>query len=99
MTIDPDATWVATYGVTKEGSTFSYRHEVSMSPMVAVCGETWDVLALRTRGSNTYPGRATGSFIDQCAAAIPEGCRDDYQLWIRADSAGYCVRVLLQNVV
>lgn len=30
-----------------------------------------------------------GSFIDECVAAVPKGCRDDYQLWVRVDSAGY----------
>jgi len=89
LTIDPDATWISTYGVGKEGSAFSYKHEVGMSPLVGVCGETGDVLALRARGGNANPGRAMGSFIDECVAAIPAGCRDDYQLWVRVDSAGY----------
>lgn len=89
LTIDPDATWVPTYGVGKEGSTFSYTHEVSLSPMVGVCGETGDVLALRARGGNANAGRALGSFIDECVAAIPAEVRDDYQLWVRVDSAGY----------
>lgn len=89
LTIDPDATWISTYGPGKEGSAFSYKHEVGMSPLVGVCGETGDVLALRARGGNANPGRALGSFIDECVAAIPAGCRDDYQLWVRVDSAGY----------
>ncbi len=89
LTIDPDATWVSTYGPGKEGSAFSYKHEVGMSPMVGVCGETGDVLALRARGGDANPGRAMGSFIDECVAAIPAGCRGDYQLWVRVDSAGY----------
>lgn len=89
LTIDPDATWISTYGPGKEGSAFSYKHEVGMSPLVGVCGETGDVLALRARGGNANPGRAMGSFIDECVAAIPAGCRDDYQLWVRVDSAGY----------
>lgn len=89
LTIDPDATWISTYGPNKEGSAFSYKHEVGMSPMLGVCGETGDVLALRARGGAANAGRAMGSFIDECVWAIPEGCRDDYQLWIRIDSAGY----------
>lgn len=89
LTIDPDATLVATYGPGKEGSTFSYTHEVGLSPMVGICGETGDVLALRARGGNANPGRALGSFIDECVSAIPKACRDRYQLWIRIDSAGY----------
>lgn len=89
LTIDPDATWISTYGVGKEGSAFSYKHEVGMSPLVGVCGETGDVLALRARGGNANPGRALGSFIDECVSAIPVGCRDDYRLWVRVDSAGY----------
>jgi len=32
LTIDPDATWIPTYGKEKEGSTFSYKHEVGMMP-------------------------------------------------------------------
>ena len=89
LTIDPDATWISTYGPGKEGSAFSYKHEVGMSPMLGVCGETGDVLALRARGGNANPGRAMGSFIDECVSAIPAGRRDDYQLWVRVDSAGY----------
>ena len=89
LTIDPDATWISTYGPDKEGSAFSYKHEVGMSPMLGVCGETGDVLALRARGGNANAGRGLGSFIDECVSAIPAGCRDDYQLWVRVDSAGY----------
>ncbi len=89
LTIDPDATWISTYGPGKEGSAFSYKHEVAMSPMLGVCGETGDVLALRARGGNANAGRALGSFIDECVSAIPAGCRGDYQLWVRVDSAGY----------
>lgn len=57
--------------------------------MLGVCGETGDVLALRARGGNANPGRAMGSFIDECVSAIPARRRDDYQLWVRVDSAGY----------
>jgi hypothetical protein len=88
LTIDPDATWILTYGKQKQGSTFSYHPEVGMSPMVGVCGETGDVLAMRARGGNANPGRALGSFVDECVSAIPAGCRGDYQLWVRVDSAG-----------
>lgn len=94
LTIDPDATWISTYGPGKEGSAFSYKHEVGMSPMLGVCGETGDVLALRARGGNANAGRALGSFIDECVSAIPAGCRGDYQLWVRVDSAGYCADVV-----
>lgn len=89
LTIDPDATWISTYGPGKEGSAFSYKHEVGMSPMLGVCGETGDVLALRARGGNANPGRALGSFVDECVTAIPAQIRGDYQLWVRVDSAGY----------
>jgi len=89
LTIDPDATWIPTYGKEKEGSTFSYKHEVGMSPMVGVCGETGDVLALRARAGNAHAGRALGRFVDECVAAIPAQARDRYQLWLRVDSAGY----------
>lgn len=44
--IDPDATLVDTYGPGKEGSRFTYRGEVGLSPLIGVCGETGDVLAL-----------------------------------------------------
>ena len=89
LTIDPDATLVPTYGPGKEGSTFSYTHEVGLSPMVGVCGETGDVLALRARGGNANPGRGLGSFVDACVGAIPAEVRGDSQLWVRVDSAGY----------
>jgi hypothetical protein len=75
LTIDVDATFVGTYGPTKEGSAFSYLHEVGLSPLVGVCGETGDVLALRARGGNANAGRALGSFVDECVAAIPRSAR------------------------
>jgi hypothetical protein len=89
LTIDPDATFMHTYGRTKEGSAFHYSHEVGLTPMVGVCGETGDVLALRARGGAANPGRALGSFLDECVAAVPAEARDRYQLWFRSDSAGF----------
>jgi hypothetical protein len=35
-----------------------------------------------------------GSFIDECVSAIPEGCRGNYRLWLRVDSAGYQRQVI-----
>jgi hypothetical protein len=89
LTIDPDATRVATYGPGKEGSAFCRSGQTALSPLVGVCGETGDVLALRARGGAANDGRAMGSFIDECVSAIPAGCRGKYRLWLRVDSAGY----------
>jgi hypothetical protein len=89
VTIDPDATLVDTYGPGKEGSTFTYRGEVGLSPLIGVCGETGDVLALRARGGNAHPGRAMAGFIRECVAAVPTAVRGSKQLWVRIDSAGY----------
>jgi hypothetical protein len=89
LTIDPDATYVDTFGKKKEGSTFSYKGEVQMSPLVGVVGETGDVLALRARAGNASPRRKLASFIDECVAAIPTEARPNYELWIRVDSAGF----------
>jgi hypothetical protein len=89
VTIDPDATLVDTYGPNKEGSTFTYRGEVGLSPLVGVCGETGDVLALRARGGNAHPGRDNAGFIRECVAAIPAAVRATKNLWVRIDSAGY----------
>lgn len=89
VTIDPDATLVDTYGPGKEGSRFTYRGEVGLSPLIGVCGETGDVLALRARGGNAHPGRALAGFIRECAAAIPAAVRAEKNLWVRIDSAGY----------
>jgi hypothetical protein len=94
LTIDPDATYVDTYGKHKEGSTFSYKHEVQMSPLVGVVGETGDVLAIRARGGNASPRKKLASFVDECVAAIPKGARDRYTLWVRVDSAGYSKAVI-----
>lgn len=94
LTIDPDATRVATYGPGKEGSVFSRTGQTALSPLLGVCGETGDVLALRARGGSANDGRAMGSFIDECVQAIPAGARDRYRLWIRVDSAGYQEQVL-----
>ena len=89
VTIDPDATLVDTYGPSKQGSTFTYRGEVGLSPLIGVCGETGDVLALRARGGNAHPGRANAGFIRECVAAIPTAVRESKTLWVRVDSAGY----------
>lgn len=89
ITVDPDATLVDTYGPGKEGSRFTYRGEVGLSPLVGVCGETGDVIALRARGGNATPGRAKASFIRECVTAIPAPARQDKNLWVRIDSAGY----------
>ena len=94
LTIDPDATYIDTYGKQKEGSKFSYKGEVQMSPLVGVVGETGDVLALRARGGNASPARKLASFVDECVAAIPKECRDNYQLWLRVDSAGFSKAVV-----
>lgn len=89
LTIDPDATRVAVYGRDKEGSAFSRTGQTALSPLVGVVGESGDVLALRARGGAANDGRAMGSFIDECVAAVPAGARDRYRVWIRVDSAGY----------
>ncbi|MGH3577171.1 MAG: IS1380 family transposase [Mycobacterium sp.] len=94
MTIDPDATYVDTYGTQKEGSKFSYKGTVQMSPLVGVVGETGDVLAIRARGGNASPRRKLASFIDECVAAIPKDARPNYQLWLRVDSAGFSASVV-----
>jgi hypothetical protein len=89
LTIDPDATRVAVYGPGKQGSRFSRTGQTALSPLIGVCGETGDVLAVRARGGSANDGRAMGRFIDECVTAIPAGVRDKYRLWIRVDSAGY----------
>jgi hypothetical protein len=95
VTIDADATLVATYGPGKEGSTFTYRREgVALSPMLGICGETGEVLAVRARGGNANAGRAVGSFLDECVAAIPAPVRQRARLWFRLDSAGYQAQVV-----
>jgi hypothetical protein len=94
LTIDPDATRVATYGSGKEGSAFSRTGQTALSPLVGVLDETGDVLALRARGGAANDGRAIGSFLDECVAAIPDGCQGKYRLWLRVDSAGYQQQVI-----
>ncbi len=94
LTIDPDATYIDTYGKLKEGSKFSYKGEVQMSPLVGVVGETGDVLSIRARGGNASPRKKLATFIDECVAAIPTEARDRYQLWIRVDSAGLSKKVV-----
>ncbi len=89
VTVDPDATLVGTYGPGKEGSKFSYRGEVGLSPLIGVCGETGDVLAIRARGGNAHPGRANAEFIRECVSAIPAPVKETTNLWVRIDSAGY----------
>ncbi len=94
LTIDPDATYVSTYGPGKEGSSFSYKGEVQMSPLVGVCGETGDVLTIRARGGKASPRKKIASFVDDCVAAVPAPWRSARQLWLRVDSAGYSKPVI-----
>ena len=94
LTIDPDATWIETSGRNKRGAAFSYKHEVGLSPMVGVCGENGDVMAMRARGGNANPGRAMDSFVDECVRAVPAELRGRWQLWLRVDSAGYDKKVV-----
>jgi Transposase DDE domain group 1 len=89
ITIDPDATRVATYGAGKHGSAFARDGQTGLSPLVGICGETGDVLAVRARGGAANDGRAMGRFIGECVAAIPVAFRRGKRLWIRVDSAGY----------
>lgn len=90
LTIDPDATKVATYGVGKQGSTFSYNYSgTCLHPLVGVIGETGEVVAVRNRGGAANAGRALGSFVQECIAAVPAAHRGDYQLWVRVDAGGY----------
>jgi hypothetical protein len=89
ITIDPDATRVATYGAGKQGSAFDRTGQTGLSPLVGICAETGDVLAVRARGGAANDGRAMGRFIGECVGAIPPGARRGKRLWIRVDSAGY----------
>jgi len=57
--------------------------------MVGVVGETGDVVGIRARGGNANPGRAMGSFVDECVGAVPKEVRARYQLWLRVDSVVY----------
>jgi Transposase DDE domain group 1 len=94
VTIDPDATSVATYGLGKVGSTFSYKGQTGLSPLLGVCGETGDVLAVRARAGNAAPGRAMASFVRECYFAVPAPVRQDLNVWVRTDSAGYQLEVI-----
>lgn len=89
VTVDPDATSVATYGPGKEGSRFGYNGQTGLSPLIGVCGETGDVLAVRARGGNAHPGRAMAAFVRECVQAIPTAVREESNLWVRIDSAGF----------
>ena len=66
---------VDTYGSGTHGSTFTYRGEVGLSPLIGVCGETGDVLVLRARGGNAHPGGDLAGFIGERVTAIPAEVR------------------------
>ena len=89
LTVDVDATTVEVYG-DKHGAACSYKGEPALSPLIGVCGETGDVLAVRARGGSAAPGRALGRFVRECVSTIPPAVRADVELWVRSDSAGYC---------
>jgi hypothetical protein len=94
LTVDVDATYVSTYGKLKGGSTFSYKGEVQMSPLVGTVGETGDVLGIRARSGSASPRRNLASFVDECMAAVPKEARDRYEYWVRVDSAGFSKKVV-----
>ena len=94
LTIDPDATVVATYGKDKQGSVHTYLGKPGLHPFVGVIGETGEVLAVRERAGNRQAKRKLGSFVTECINAIPTEARPTYQLWVRSDSAGYQEEVI-----
>ena len=83
ITIDPDATRVATYRAGKQGSAFDRTGQTGLSPLVGICGDTGDVLAVRARGGAANDGRAMGRFIGECVGAVPAAARRGRKLWIR----------------
>ena len=90
VTVDPDATKVATYGKHKQGSTFSYNFSGTCHhPIVGVVGETGHVLAVRSRGGNASPRSGLGSFTQQCIEAVPDQLAAGRRTWVRIDSAGH----------
>ncbi len=94
LTIDPDATVVATYGKDKEGSKHTYLGKPGLHPFVGVIGETGEVVAIRERAGNRQARRKLGSFVTECVNAIPKEARPNHQLWVRSDSAGYQQEVI-----
>jgi len=95
VTVDPDATKVATYGKAKQGSRFSYNFSgTCLHPIVGVIGETGHVLAVRSRGGNASPRSGLGSFTRQCIDAVPDQLAAGRQTWVRVDSAGHQTDVI-----
>lgn len=95
VTVDPDATKVATYGKAKQGSKFSYQFSgTCLHPIVGVLGETGHVLAVRARGGNRTPRGGLGSFTRDCIDAVPGQLAHGRQVWVRVDSAGHQASVI-----
>ena len=95
VTVDPDATKVATYGKAKQGSKFSYNFSgTCLHPIVGVIGETGHVLAVRSRGGNASPRSGLGSFTRHCIDAVPDQLAHGRHTWVRVDSAGHQTDVI-----
>ena len=78
VTVDPDATKVATYGKAKQGSKFSYNFSgTCLHPIVGVIGETGHVLAVRSRGGNASPRSGLGSFTRTASTRSPTSSHTD----------------------
>lgn len=84
-------------GRQKQGAAFSYKHEVGLYPMVGVVGETADVLGVRARGGSAQAGGAMASFVDECVTAVPRQLRGRYHFWLRIDSAGRKLRMIVRR--
>ena len=83
ITIDPDATQVATYGAGKQGSAFARMGQTALSPLVGICGETGDVLVVRAPWWVGQRRPRDGRFIGECVGTIPAGARRGKRLWGR----------------
>ena len=93
LTIDVDSTICEAYGVKKQGVAFGYTKVRGHHPLVAVVGESGEVLGCRDRGGNANSGRGAASFSSEVFARV-RAAGASGPLTLRADSGFYAKLVV-----
>ena len=90
LILDVDATYVKTYGVTKEGTRArNYVGQYGYHPLICAEASTGQVIAGRLRDGNAAPARDAAEFLDDTFTAIRPIRENRQKVVLRADSGFY----------
>jgi len=95
LLLDIDATYIKTYGVTKEGTrAWNYLGQHGYHPLICAEASTGQVIAGRLREGNAAPARDAAGFLDDTFTAIRPMRRTHQDVVLRADSGFYTKNVV-----